>query len=186
MAAVTSAKRATFAYTLPLPVYDAPRVLLQASDTTPADVLLGMLRGIRRATPFTRILVLESVAFDREAMMDDNTLVIDTNILPQRHYGGVIAPALLAEVGTCISITALTANETAPPTLVNLQQLTTQANDLAAVYQAIGHVFVGSVVAVGEQVMWGDDVLAVEQAAYRLVQTAPPDVLHQLARSQKA
>jgi hypothetical protein len=168
-----SAKPTGFAYTPPGSVYGMVRVLVVADQIKP-EVLANVLRGFWRFTPLTRVLVAENDAL-APTMMNANMQSVDLRIMPMRPYLNryvdppvqVIAPALLAEVDACIALNTLSGEDfSIPPSLAVVRGLTQNNASLIDTFLAVGHLFAGSLVDVGDKLIWGDNLLDVDEAAY--------------------
>lgn len=135
LAAVKTARVEAFVYIPPAAAFGAGRILVKPNlgyaAPPPAvvslPVLAAVLRGLRRAAPAARIVIIEGVCSDRplleiaekhglHTIMDDNTLVGDAetltmqeypNRLPQPvKYASMTAPAYLADFDCVISVGA--------------------------------------------------------------------------------
>lgn len=212
LAAVKSTRRQTFVYTPPAAAFDAARILLKVSlgDTRTAvapDVLAVVLRGLRRANPGARILIMEGArppaamqdVFAAAGLIDgidDNTRLADvndpqmplveyTNSAPDpSRFPALLAPPMIADYECAVCVAALDAADGAAG-LHSLLSLLPRAeypegSSLRVLYFTIGQHFHGSVVSTpGDDghVVWGDDLLAVDEAACRLAGCATPDYL---------
>lgn len=133
LTSVKTAKIDSFVYTPPLAAFDAMRILVKPNlaypDGPPVTVsmhVLGkVLRGLRRASPGARILIVEGGASKTSVheiyekcgvldLLDDNMRVADTEELTMREYLNtnknpvkykrMIAPEYLAAYDCCISV----------------------------------------------------------------------------------
>lgn len=189
LASVKSTRTASFVYTPPPAAYDAVRVIVKPDlSRISYDVLGKVLRGLRRANPGGRILIVTGLSLgavlDDEALLnliDENTQVIPAGRLPEQSYpnrlpdgvASVLAPALLSEVDCRLSLTAYPA-----ALLDNLADLIPGGADGISphdLFFCLGHIFDGAIVQTAEHVAWGDDPLAVDEAACALSgQSIPP------------
>lgn len=132
---VKTANADTFVYTPPPEAFDATRILVKPNIGYPAGppvtvsmtVLSSVLRGLRRANPLARIVVVEGVCsktspqaiFEQNGVLDllDNNMRIGNaedlimseypNLLPEHQrtkYAHMIAPAYIAEYDCVISV----------------------------------------------------------------------------------
>lgn len=166
-------------------------------------VLGKVLRGLRRADPQGRILITSSTYVEASVrdiftqggvldLMDDNMRAADTDELLMTDYDNrlatpvqfsmMTAPEYIRDYECCISVSVF--NPEQPAALRNLHSALLRdrgypsSNDiLPDIYHSIGHYFDGAVVEAGEQIIWGDDLLAVDEAAYRLMGVPAPHVL---------
>jgi hypothetical protein len=174
-----------FAYTPPQTVYGAVRVLVVIADIRP-ETLAAVLRGFWRFTPQTRLLITEHPTL-APTMMNGNMRPVDLGELPLRPYesrlpdqkGKVIASTLLAEVGACITLNRYH-DPAIAPSLAAIQALSNGATDPITSYFSIGHLFVGGLVEVGDQIVWGDDLIGVDQRVAQLAGHAPFEVASQI------
>ncbi len=199
-----------FAYTPPPATYDAVRVLIKADLQRVSETLmLKVLRGIRRADPGTRVLVIvndegETAAkdiFDTsgiERLLDGNmqgiaATALDPNFYPNRLekpdlYRTVIAPALLDEVDCRISVSAVNPGDL--PALRTIRGLIPPVphhdTGLKDLYFSLGWRFDGAVIEVGDTVVWGDDLLGVEEAALRQSGAEVPALLNEMLDLRKS
>lgn len=120
LAAVNNAKTESFVYIPPQAAFGATRILVKANIgtiksppvTVSMTVLGAVLRGLRRANPLARILIMDGVTgrFPAEEVlkasglleiMDDNTRLADAEAMPMDEY-----PNPLAEPYKFASMTA--------------------------------------------------------------------------------
>ncbi len=156
---INSARRETFVYSPPDAVFGAVRILVNWTEDR--DLLAAVLRGVRRANPHARIVI---VAEGIDDLLDDNMRAAQLEDLMMAEYVSrlnstvmVIAPVYVGEYDCCINVGSL-------DTLCNL--LRDVPESLVDVYFAIGHLFHGAVMAgAGGRVVWGDDLLDVEESA---------------------
>jgi len=181
-----SARKTAFAYTPPDSVAGAVRALLIVGTVKPA-ILAEVLRGFWRLAPTTRLLVTMNDAL-QESMLGANMRAVELDALPNRPFVSradakrfVSASPLLSDVNLCITLTSADESLTVPPSLGVLAGLSPVPVDAKDAYFALGHMFVGAIVAVGEQVLWGDDLLDVDAAVYRAL-NLPADPMLQTIR----
>lgn len=195
---VKSARTEAFVYTPPASAFGATRILVGVDPGELSPVVIQVLRGLRRANPHARILVVGST--HKTVLLDDNMRAANRDDLLMVAYGSnrsagahddtplhhtmpsvtVTAPGYIAEYDCRITVTA---RAEAPPALCSLRGLLTpeSANalvDLADLYFTIGYFFDGAVVAAASQVVWGDDLLAVDESVCRLANLPVPEVLN--------
>lgn len=206
LASVKAMPTASFTYTPPLCAFDAVRVIVRAAlPQVSQPVLAKVLRGLRRANPGGRVIVLVSADGDTsprgiyeasglEDLLDGNMQAIDVNSLgvgpyanrlPQpQTYRSVLAPTLLDEVDCRISLSAVTPGDLAAVrALYGLIPAVPQHNTgLTDLYFTLGLRFDGAVVEAGDRVFWGDELLAVDEAALRHAGADLPPVLADLRR----
>lgn len=249
LASVKSTKHESFVYTPPERAFGAGRILVKPSlgyaikhpTTVSLPVLASVLRGLRRAAPLARILIVESVVAPKTApevfefhkisgILDDEMRVAGMeNLLLQEYpntspapvqFERMTAPEYLAEFDCIISVSAFKktiVNHAPqisaslknlygffPPNLYPAQKLHAP-EVLADIYFTIGQYIHGAVVdltakyvspderldrsrgvsiPVG-QVVWGDDLLAVDEAACRLAHEPIPDYIPALRQLQQ-
>lgn len=135
LAIVNSARTPTFAYLPPEAAYGAGRILVKPNfgypKAAPVTVSLGVLgavlKGLRRAAPHARILVVEGstskmpvrgifLKLGVHDLLDDNMRLADAEELPLREYPNLspspvkyatmTAPAVIADYDCCISVSA--------------------------------------------------------------------------------
>lgn len=133
--AVKTAKSESFVYTPPPQAYEAVRILVKPNLGYPAgppvtvsmDVLGAVLRGLRRANPTARIVVVEGVCSKTSAddifrqsglldLLDDNMRAGDADQLSLREYPNLLAkpvkyktmlaPEYIGDYDCCISVSA--------------------------------------------------------------------------------
>jgi hypothetical protein len=124
------------------------------------------------------------------------------NLSPQpERYLMVTAPVYFEEYECVLSITGLQAEGAALANLANVfvegQVKNTaeserieieQINELADVYFTVGHLVDGAVVDLGtalDKVVWGDDLLAVDETAYRLADSPAPAYIETIRQLKK-
>lgn len=181
----TGKASANFAYTPPQAIYGAVRVLVIVEEVRP-ETLAAVLRGFWRFTPHTRVLITEHPAL-APTMMNGNMRPVDLSVLPMRPYesrlsqpkGKVIASTLLAEVGLCITLNSYR-DPTIAPSLAAMQSLTSGATDPITTYFSLGQLFVGGLVEVGDQLVWGDDLIEVDQRVAQVAGDAAINPLSQI------
>jgi hypothetical protein len=198
LASIKSMKAETFVYTPPLRAYDAVRILVKADLEKIRPAVLGtVLRGLRRADPGGKILLLVNVPHD-DAEADaylqaklrdiviDNMQVIDIGHMAYRQYDNRLhqptrhrtlpAPSLLGEVDCCISVAG--SDRYLLDNLIDLSPaIAPNTVDYADLYFTLGLLFAGAVIDAGKQIVWGDDLLAVEEAANRITNKPPAPYL---------
>jgi len=110
LAAVNSAKTKSFVYIPPTSAFGATRIIVKANIgyiqgppvTVSMTVLGGVLKGLRRANPGARILIIEGVStrFPAEDTlkatgllehMDDNMILADLETMPMKAYKNPLA-----------------------------------------------------------------------------------------------
>ena len=237
---VKTARTASFAYTPPPAAFEAVRILVKPTlgyaagppVTVNMNVMAAVLRGLRRANPNARILIVEGQATDtslREIyehsglyhLLDDNMRLAATSDLGMVTYDNLMpiparferlsAPGYIADYECCISVATFKriimdeqARVNGP--LADLFELlapgqadrATMMNALHDLYFTIGHHFDGAVIDLTEmlhshderldwgesvhfgQVIWGDDILAVEESACRLTGEPMPDYINSI------
>lgn len=237
---VKTARTASFAYTPPTAAFEAVRILVKPTlgyptgppATVNMDVMAAVLRGLRRANPNARILIVEGQATGtslREIyehsglyhLLDDNMRLAATSDLGMAAYENHMpipvrfeqldAPVYIADYNCCISVAAFKRTiqdeqQRVNGALANLYELLapgqadrpTIMNALHDLYFTIGHHFDGAVIDLTEmlhsdderldwgqsvpfgQVVWGDDMLAVEESACRLTDEPIPDYINSI------
>lgn len=187
LSSIRSATTGGFVYTPPASTYGVVRVLVIAGTVSP-DVLANVLRGFWRFTPLTRVLVVENEAL-APTMMNENMRSVDLSVLPMRPYDSrlpevkkkVFASSLLAEVDACITLNTLDTASDTSPSLDVLRSLTPNKADPRVAYACIGDLFAGALVVAGDKVVWGDDLLGVDETAYRAIQQPPSPHLAEIS-----
>lgn len=185
-----SARKTAFAYTPPDAVAASARALLIVDAVQPS-ILAEVLRGFWRLAPATRLLVTVNDAL-QESMLGANMRTVELDALPNRPFVSradakrfVSASPLLADVKVCITLTTADAAPGLPPSLGVLAGLSPMPVHVRDAYFALGHMFVGGIVAAGEQVIWGDDLLDVDAAAYRALNVPIDPVLQEIRDTLK-
>ncbi len=185
-----SARKTAFAYTPPDAVAASARALLIVDTVKPA-VLAEVLRGFWRLAPATRLLVTVNDAL-QESMLGANMRTVELDALPNRPFVNradakrfISASPLLADVNVCITLTSVDEAPSAPPSLGVLAGLSPVSVHVRDAYLALGHMFVGGIVAAGEQVIWGDDLLDVDAAVYRAFNVPIDPVLQEIRETLK-
>lgn len=167
---------ATFAYTPPMKVYGGVRVLLALAANADPIVFAAALRGLWRFTPLTRALVTQHPQL-QDWMLGANMAVVDMDSIPLRPYLAegkmsarpVMASHLFMDCDGCIAVSTVTPDTLdAPPSLSTMAEYARGITDLGAVYRAMSPYFAGSIVQIGDKVVWGDDILEVDATVYRL------------------
>ncbi|MCS6834419.1 MAG: hypothetical protein NZ750_00180 [Anaerolineae bacterium] len=124
LATVKSAKTETFVYVPSDAAYKAARILLRANlgltpgapPSTTLEVLTAVLRGLRRASPLGRILIIDRICpsssaervFERLGLaerLDEEMRFAASDELVQKAYGPLQAPAYLEEFDCVVSLT---------------------------------------------------------------------------------
>lgn len=216
---VKSAKASSFAYFPPDTAFDAMRILVKpalvGSATVSLTVLDAVLRGLRRASPLGRIVIVEGVTGDTYAntLFDDlgvtqlldremrvthtDNLIRHTypNLLPNPYnFASIEAPEYIKDYNCVVTVGAL--NREHPELfggIANLRGIVCDApqdkinisESLIDVYFTIGQHFDGAVVEVDEQVVWGDDLLAVDEVAYQMAEIPVPEYLMTIRQLRK-
>jgi hypothetical protein len=189
-----SARRDAFAYTPPMSIYGVNRVLVTAGAANPR-ILAEVLRGLWRFSPHTNIVVAENEALEPK-MLCANMQTFKMDSLPPSRYPlqmtgvetdvKIAASSFLAQVNGCISVVSLRNGDLSqPPTLDHLSSLTEDHVNPLEAYFSIGSHFVGAVVDTGEKVYWGDDLLEVDEAAYRALGQPLPIMLREIREKRK-
>ncbi|MFW5772243.1 MAG: DUF362 domain-containing protein [Phototrophicaceae bacterium] len=237
---VKTARTASFAYTPPAAAFEAVRILVKPTlgyaaghpVTVSMPVMAAVLRGLRRANPNARILIVEGQATDASLrdiyehsglydLLDDNMRLAATSDLRMQtydnpmpipaHFEQLEAPGYIADYDCCISVAPFKriVHDDQPRLngpLADLYELLAPGqtdrlsvmNALHDVYFTIGHHFDGTVIDLTEmlksdderldwgesvhfgQVIWGDDMLAVEESACRLTDEPLPDYINSI------
>jgi hypothetical protein len=119
------------------------------------------------------------------------------NLSPQpQRYLTLTAPTYLGEYECVISVSGITGKGAS---LVNLSNVFTegrikeadeseriaveQVDELADVYFTVGHFVHGAVVDLGataDKIIWGDDILTVDETAFRMTGEPVPNYLHMI------
>ena len=136
LASIKTANSDTFVYTPPDAAFNAPRILVKVNmayqaghpATVSLPVLAAVLRGLRRASPVGRILIVEGMTgegdmyarfeqrgltdiLDREMRVSDSEELVLTRYLntsPQpAKYDDLLAPAYIQEFDCAISVSPL-------------------------------------------------------------------------------
>lgn len=185
------ARAESFAYTPPDSIYGTERALLVVDKTSPA-LLAEVLRGFWRLAPATRLLVTANESL-QETMLGANMRMVDLDALPRRpflsrvdHKRFINAPPLLMDVNASVTLTTVNEAPAVPPSLGVLVGLSPVPIDVRDAYFAMGHLFAGAVVQVGDQVIWGDDLLDVDAAVYRALNIEADPVLQEIRAARKA
>jgi hypothetical protein len=160
-------------------------------------ILDSVLRGLRRVNTLARIVVIDSFESEESAQQTFHQCGVDElldqemraaaaeiitpfifqNINPEPLiFGEVNAPKYIYDYDCCISVSGFKPDEPFTGGLHNLVNLIPKDHAqtlsdalLTDIYFTIGHHFDGSVLAVdhANQVIWGDDMIAVDESAYR-------------------
>lgn len=227
LASVKSTNASSFAYLPPDSAFDAMRILVKADLKRVSSGVLGaVLRGLRRASPMGRIVVIDAVSPDKEAqvefeklgvmsLLDREMRITDTDNLimheyPNRlieslNYSSMTASEYIKDYDCVISLSAFVKeddeNAQILATLGNLigifpQRKYQQAFEqikiddlLTDIYFTIGQYIDGAVLdhsqAIGK-VIWGDDLLAVDEVACQLAEEPVPDYIADIRQRRKA
>lgn len=184
-----TAKANAFAYTAPDSIYNKLRVLVVSGGAN-MDIYRIVLRGIWRLTPHTRVLAAKTPGLETW-MLGANMGLVDLDLLPLRPYpnkasGGVIsASSLIGDVDGCISVVSVKPDALdEPPSLTVLRELCVGEASLQDAYFTLGSYCVGAVVDLGNQIVWGDDPLAVDAEAYRLAGKPAPPILSEISKAR--
>lgn len=199
---VNNAPIESFVYTPPDQAHGAARILVkpnllsrpEAPGVVNAAVLGSVLRGLRRAAPVARIVIVEqghdatsaSQLFqqhDMDQILDQEMRLGDIPQMLMSDYitssKPVIAPEAIKDYDCVICVAAL---HTAPDLTGSVHNLVgllshslypdraslTTAESLKLIQEAFGHHIDGAVVVVNNRVLWGDDMAAVDTEAQRL------------------
>lgn len=244
LASVKSTNASNFAYLPPDTAFDAMRVLvkpqLDYSSEPPAsvslDILGAVLRGLRRATPLGRIVVVDGITSDKGveavfeelgiiSLLDREMRITDADNLIMHEYPNLLAEPMIYESMTAseyikdydcvISLGAFkstTQNDKVEisASLKNLMSIFPQEkyqDDFASaniddlltdIYFTVGHHIDGAVIDlsqkyVGEdnvahavgRVVWGDDLLAVDEVACQFADEPVPDYIETIRKRRK-
>jgi len=237
LAMVKSANAGNFAYLPPDSAFDAMRILVKphlglsgkSSGKVSLSVLEAVLRGLRRASPMGRIVVLDSVVSDKPAdelfeeigvtdFMDREMRITHSdnlinhpykNRLPDPyHYQFMEASEYIKDYDCVISLGAFEHSGGVRAALYNLLSIfpreiygddfdALNTDDLIKdVYFSIGHYFNGAVIDLTEKivdgqaesvgkVVWGDDLLAVDEVACQIAGIPVPDYIGEIRTLRK-
>ncbi|MGJ3240706.1 MAG: DUF362 domain-containing protein [Anaerolineae bacterium] len=249
LAMVKSTSADSFAYLPPDSAFDAMRILVKPTlgegYTAPAivsmSVLGAVLRGLRRASPGGRIVIMDSVRTDGDPaqlfeevgvtdLLDAEMRVTDTDNLivktysnrldPPCHFASLRASEYISDYDCVISLSAFkrTLVDSAPRiagSVANLRGFFPRAilqqfesvpyeDVLTDVYFTIGQHVDGAVIDLSAKyasddarldrgdvgvpvgkVVWGDDLLAVDEVACQLADEPVPSYLTQLRDLRK-
>jgi hypothetical protein len=171
------------------------------------QILDTVLRGLRRVNSLARIVVIDSFASEqafqqtvhqcgvdelldqemRAAAAEIITPFVFNNLNPEPLiFSAVNAPKYIYDYECCISVSGFKQGEAFTGGLHNLtnlipKSLTETLSDelLTDIYFTIGHHFDGSVLMLNDtnQVIWGDDLLTVDETASRAVGQSPASYL---------
>lgn len=184
----------TFAYTPPARIFRTVRVLLTLASNADPRAYAAALRGIWRFSPITRALVTAHPGI-QDWMLGANMAVVDLEGLPMRPYveqGQVTARPVMAShlfmdcdgAMTLGSVTPDTID--LPPSVATMVEYARGNTDPSAVYKALSPYFAGAIVQVGEKVIWGDDILEVDAAAYRMAGKPVHPLIAELRAGRKS
>lgn len=235
LAMVKSASASNFAYLPPDAAFDAMRILVKPylalagkpSAKVSLSVLDAVLRGLRRASPMGRIVVIDTVVsdkstddvfeeqglselLDREMRLTDSSNLINhpyKNRLPDPyHYSFMEASEYIKDYDCVISLGAFAGNsgdgktgvQAALHNLISIFPRDIYGDDFEKldvdglhkdVYFTIGHYFHGAVVDFSEtsagKVVWGDDLLAVDEVACQIAGETIPDIIKDIRQLRK-
>ncbi|MDQ7026709.1 MAG: hypothetical protein Q9P01_01560 [Anaerolineae bacterium] len=211
LASIKTADSQSFGYTPPDAAFGALLTLIKIDVKTVRLAIFGaVLRGLRRANPLGRLVIIDRFASREEFVasgiidfMDDEmrattitNLIMQNyrNLSPQpQRYATLTAPSYLGEYECVISVGGLTEKGASLANLTNVfvegrmkaddeseRIEIEQVDELADVYFSVGHFVHGAVVDLGEshdKVIWGDDLLAVDETAYRMADKSIPAYL---------
>lgn len=250
LAAIKSAAVNNFAYLPPDKAIDAELILVLADINYPLPhpvtvsktVLGAVLRGLRRASPVGRIVLVSGIAvdtpvqqvfgaleippmLDREMRYADTEELLDDkfiNPLPKPFkYDSLVAPGYLKSYDFVLNLAGLKhTSEIAGASLLNLFGLLPRriysrqssrvrgqlfepnpADVLKDIYFTLGEHIDGVVIDLGEsyhsaderfdhaekgqtvgQVLWGEDMLALDEAAFKLAGEAVPSYIAEIRK----
>ncbi len=201
---VNTAAVASFAYTPPDPAYNAARILIKPNlasrpeaPTVVSPLVLGsVLRGLRRAAPMARLVIVEGGAEDRdiealfqeygiESLLDQEMRLGNITQMVMFEYilasgDHLTAPEAVQDYDCVISVAALDSASPTSPSLHNIvgflpwtlylmrEALISDAG-LHKVSEAFGPHIDGAVVEVAGRVVWGPDLAEVDAAALKLI-----------------
>jgi hypothetical protein len=199
---VNNAAIDSFAYTPPDQAHAAARILVKPNlfsrpeipGIVSTTVLGAVLRGLRRAAPMARIVIVEQgygamnaiqlfQQYEIDEILDQEMRLGDIPQMLMSDYPTstklVIAPEAIKDYDCVISVAALHTTPFVSASVHNLVGLLSQSlypdrealvtsEGLQMVEEAFGLHIDGAVVVVNERVLWGDDVAAVDAEAQRL------------------
>lgn len=191
LASVKSANKESFAYLPPDNGYKATRILLLC-NVKQVDILVleKVLRGLRRASPMARILLIDRICPNenvdayfaengvsdllddnmRAASVDDLIMTQYENQLPEPiAHGTLQAPEYIAEYDCVVSVGIFSAEfDRVNASLAHIEDILPcefkEKLSPVDLYFTVGHHFDGAVIELPDKVMWGDDILAVDEA----------------------
>lgn len=191
------------------------KVNLNTTTYVNTFVLDAVLRGLRRVNHLARIVVIDSFASEQAAQQTFHQCGVDElldqemraaaaeiitpyifeNINPNPLvFGEVNAPKYIYDYDCCISVSSFKGDQAFTGGLHNLvnlipKSLTETLSDelLTDIYFTIGHHFDGSVLLLetSNQVVWGDDLIAVDESAYRHEAQTPAPYLSTIRAIKK-
>jgi hypothetical protein len=200
-ATVNSAAVESFAYTPPEQAYNAARILVkpnlaprpEAPGVVSAAVLGSVLRGLRRAAPVGRIVIVESgfqaqsaadlfEALKIQPLLDQEMRLADVAQMVMSEYPAsetpFTAPEAIADYDCLISVATLEMTPFVSGSLHNwIGFLPSSSADhmslatprgLRRLSEAFGAHIDGGVIVVGKRVLWSDDITALDKEACRL------------------
>ncbi len=211
LTSIKTAKTDSFVYTAPMAAFDAIRILVTYTDANASrisdNVLSAVLRGLRRANPTARILVIEEMQSQRiTTLIDDNMRIATTDQLIMTAYHNywpgesafpsLTAPEYVEEYDCCISLCAFDVEEgLVKAALDNIRALIDHdahpEEELTALrpedlYFTYGYYFDGAVIELNGQVVWGDNLLGADETAARLANVPTPDYIAHIRANQDA
>lgn len=209
LSSIKTAKSDSFVYTVPMAAFDAIRIMVIYTDANAAriseDLLSSVLRGLRRANPTARILIIEETQSERiTRLIDDNMRATTTDELIMTAYHNqwpgesdfptLTAPEYVEDYDCCISLCALdVGNGQVKASVDNLRALidheahpeeeltTLRPEDL---YFTYGFFFDGAVIELDGQIVWGDNLLGADETAARIANVPKPDYLASIRAHQ--
>jgi len=199
---VNNATLDSFAYTPPDQAYAAARILIkpnlisrpEAPGIVSPVVLGSVLRGLRRAAPIARLVIVEQAhgdmnaselfqQYEVEELLDQEVRLGDINQMLMAEYAtsdtSLTAPDAVKDYDCVISVATLHTIPFISASLHNLIGFLPQPlyperekflthDGLRLVAEAFGPHVDGVVVAAEGRVVWGDDMLAVDAAACKM------------------
>jgi hypothetical protein len=199
---VNNASIESFAYTPPDQAHNAARILVkpnliarpEAPGIVDSAVLGSVLRGLRRAAPVARIVVVEQgygatsasqlfQQYDIDQILDQEMRLGDITQMLMSDYPTsskpIIAPDAIKDYDCVISVAALHTTPFVSASAHNLMGLLSQLlypdrdaflapEGLQLIQEAFATHIDGAVVVVNGRVLWGDDINDVDTDARRL------------------
>lgn len=191
LASVKSANKESFVYLPPDNGYKATRIMLLCNvKKIDHNVLDKVLRGLRRASPVARILLVDRICPNENVevhfaengvndLLDDNMRVASVNDLIMVEYENQLAkpvahskieaPGYITDYDCVISLGIFSVEfDMVFASLVHIEDIlpceSKERYSPADFYFTIAHHFDGAIVELPDKVMWGDDILAVDEA----------------------